>query len=64
MAYQTVNPANNQLINQYAGDSAGDVEGSVREAERTGHSLGGHPNPANDRQLKTGHRGAAGTGVQ
>ncbi len=22
------------------------------------------PNPANDRQLKTGHRGAAGTGVQ
>lgn len=38
MAYQTVNPANNQLIKQYAAHSDADVEAALQQADTLYHS--------------------------
>ncbi|HFP9391432.1 TPA: aldehyde dehydrogenase family protein, partial [Raoultella planticola] len=38
MAYQTVNPANNQLIKQYAAHSDADVEAALQQADALYHS--------------------------
>ena len=38
MAYQTVNPANNQLIKQYAAHSDADVEAALQKADALYHS--------------------------
>lgn len=37
MAYQTVNPANNQLIKQYAAHSDADVEAALQKADALYH---------------------------
>lgn len=38
MAYQTVNPANNQLIKSYPAHSDADVEAALRQADALYHS--------------------------
>lgn len=41
MAYQTVNPANNQLIKQYATHSDADVEAALQKADALYHCAWG-----------------------
>ena len=38
MAYQTVNPANNQLIKAYPSHSDADVEAALQKADALSHS--------------------------
>jgi succinate-semialdehyde dehydrogenase/glutarate-semialdehyde dehydrogenase len=40
MAYQTVNPANNQLIKEYPAHSDADVEAALQKADALYHSPG------------------------
>ncbi len=40
MAYQTVNPANNQLIKTYPAHSDADVEAALQQADALYHSAG------------------------
>jgi acyl-CoA reductase-like NAD-dependent aldehyde dehydrogenase len=54
MAYQTVNPANNQLIKQYAAHSDADVEAALQKADALYHSRVGEGDI--DQRLPVLHR--------